>query len=113
MNERQDGILCARGNGLCVASRRAKFPEKIITPCNVNLEQWLTSRVPRRVSWKGRRKVETLQPGRRGLCVAGRLTVSLSQSGLLRLRVKAENMMLKLILIRSPSLAFASTECCR
>jgi hypothetical protein len=34
-------------------------------------------------------------------------------SGLLRFFVKEENMMLKLRLILSSSLAFASTECCR
>ena|ERR1700693_599846 len=35
------------------------------------------------------------------------------QSGLLRFSVNEENMMLKLMLIRSLSLALASTECCR
>ena len=34
-------------------------------------------------------------------------------SGLLRFSVNEENMMLKLILILSSSLALASTECCR
>jgi hypothetical protein len=34
-------------------------------------------------------------------------------SGLLRCSVKDENMMLKLMLILSSSLALASTECCR
>ena len=34
-------------------------------------------------------------------------------SGLLRFFVNEENMMLKLILILSSSLAFGSTECCR
>jgi len=39
--------------------------------------------------------------------------VAVHHSGLLRFSVNEENMMLKLILILSSSLALASTECCR
>jgi hypothetical protein len=42
----------------------------------------------------------------RGRCAA-------HHSGLLRFSVNEENMMLKLMLILSASLALASTECCR
>lgn len=42
-----------------------------------------------------------------------KLALRSHQSGLLRFSVNEENMMLKLMLILSCSLALASTECCR